>query len=307
MTTRALGPGAGWGWLKQAINLGRHNPKAIFGAVALLAVVALIPSVIQLCLQYGAGLDPQTIIAVVGAMTLVMIVLYPLLIGGLLRVIDASENGRPTHATALFDTFKAGNGAGRLIGFGVLITVIYIAAFVAVIGLFGKDFLAWYMQLISTGMQTGASAPPPAITSLPEGFGTVMALGILVGLFFFGVYAIGFGQVALGGRGIGAALGDGAVGTLKNLLPILVLAVIAIVLLLAFTLVVGLLGALLALVGGLVHDVFAFVLLIPLYLGMLLVLYVVMFGVMYFMWREICGGSAAAPTAPVTAGNQVEL
>lgn len=306
MTTRALGPGAGWSWLKQAINIGRHNPKAIFGAVALLAVVALIPSVIQLCLQYGAGLGPEAILTVVGAMGLVMIVLYPLLIGGLLRVIDASENGRPTHATALFDTFKAGSGAGRLIGFGVLMTLIYIAAFVAVIAVFGQGFLAWYMELLSAGMQGSTSAPPP-VTSLPEGFGTVMALGTLVGLFFFGVYAIGFGQVALGGRGIGAALADGVVGTLKNLLPILVLAVIAIVLVLVFTLIVGLIGALLALIGGLVHEVFAFVLLIPLYFAMILVLYVVMFGVVYFMWRGICGGESASTSAPATTGNQVEM
>lgn len=306
MTTRALGPGAGWSWLKQAINIGRHNPKAIFGAVALLAVVALIPSVIQLCLQYGAGLGPEAILTVVGAMGLVMIVLYPLLIGGLLRVIDASENGRPTRATALFDTFKAGSGAGRLIGFGVLMTLIYIAAFVAVIAVFGQGFLAWYMELLSAGMQGGTSAPPP-VTSLPEGFGTVMALGTLVGLFFFGVYAIGFGQVALGGRGIGAALADGVVGTLKNLLPILVLAVVAIVLVLVFTLIVGLIGALLALIGGLVHEVFAFVLLIPLYFAMILVLYVVMFGVVYFMWRGICGGESAGTSAPAMTGNQVEM
>lgn len=306
MTTRALGPGAGWGWLKQAINLGRHNPKAIFGAVALLAVVALIPSVIQMALQFGAGLAPQAVLSVIGAMTLAMIVLYPLLIGGLLRVIDASEHGRPTRATALFDTFKAGNGAGRLIGFGVLMTVIYIAAFVAVIALFGKDFLAWYMQLITAGMGPGAPTPPQ-ITSLPEGFGTVMALGTLVGLFFFGVYAIGFGQVALGNRGIGGAIADGAVGTLKNLLPILVLAIIGFVLMLALILVVALLGGLLALLGGLVHEALAFVLVLPVYLGMLLVLYVVMFGVMYFMWREICGGDVPAQAPQALPDNQVEL
>jgi hypothetical protein len=42
------------------------------------------------------------------------------------------------------------------------------------------------------------------------------------------------------------------------------------------------------------------------YLAALLVVYVVMFGVIYFMWREICGGDAASP-APVAAGNQVEM
>lgn len=303
MTTRAMGPGAGWRWLKQAINLGRHNPKAIFGAVALLALVALVPSLVQLALQHGAGMAAESVLMVVGAMTVAMIVVYPLLVGGLLRVIHASETGQPTRATALFDTFRAGNGAGRLIGFGVLLTLIYIAVFVAVIMSVGQDFMSWYMQVITASMQTGAPAQMPALPQLPEGLGTVMALGTLVGLFFGGVYAIGFGQVALGGRGVGAALADGVAGTLKNLLPIVVVAAIAIVLLFALILVIALVGGLLALVGGLVHEALAVLLVVPVYLGMLLVMYVVMFGVMYFMWRDVCGD------APATAAsdNQLEL
>lgn len=304
MATRAMGPGAGWGWLKQAINLGRHNPKAVFGAVALLALVALIPSLLQLGLQFGAGLGPEQVLMAVGVLTLVMIVVYPLLIGGVLRVIHASEHGQPTHATAIFDTFRAGSGRGRLIGFGVLLAVIYIATFVIMLAAVGGDFMTWYMQAITVGMQPGAETAP-ALPALPEGFGTVMALSMLAGLFFGGVYAIGFGQVALNGRGVGPALGDGVVGTLKNLLPILALAVIAILLMLALMLVVGLLGGLLAVIGGMVHEALAMLLLVPVYLGMLLVMYVVMFGVMYYMWRDICGDDA--PTADATTGNQLEL
>jgi uncharacterized membrane protein YqhA len=30
---------------------------------------------------------------------------------------------------------------------------------------------------------------------------------------------------------------------------------------------------------------------VPVYIALILALYVVMFGVMYFMWRDICGGS----------------
>lgn len=303
MTTRAMSPGAGWSWLKQAINLGRHNPKAIFGAVALLAVVALVPSLVQVALQYGAGVGAETVLMVVGVMTLAMIVVYPLLIGGLLRVIHASETGQPTRATAMFDTFRAGNGAGRLVGFGVLLTAIYIAVFMAVILSFGQDFLSWYMQAITASMETDGASQMPAVPALPAGFGTVMALGILVGLFFGGVYAIGFGQVALGGRGIGAALRDGVAGTLKNVLPIVVLAVIAIVLFIAFILVVALLAGLLALIGGLVHESLAMLLLVPVYIGMLLVMYVVMFGVMYFMWRDVCGDAPPVPAG----GNQLEV
>ncbi len=301
MTTRAMGPAAGWHWLKHGINLGRHNPKAIFGAVGLVALVALIPSLIQLLLTQGLKLGPETVLSVVGLTTLLSIVVYPLLIGGVLRVIDASENGRPTHATAVFDTFKPDHGAGRLIGFGVLLTVLYIAAFVAVIGLFGKDFFGWYLQVISTAMQAQAPTMPATLPAMPEGLGLVMAFGTLVGLFFGGVYAIGFGQVALGGRGIGEALADGVKGTLKNVLPIVLAAIIVIVGFIVIALVFGLVGMLVAVIGNLLHPTVGMLLLAPLYIGFLLVLYVVMFGAMYFMWRDVAGQGASI------AHNQVEL
>src|SRR3546814_13832895 len=87
-----------------------------------------------------------------------MVVGYPLLIGGVLRVIDAAEHGRPVHATALFDTFRAGNDAGRLIGFGVAMLVAYLAVFALVVGLFGQDFTAWYMELTAASTQNDADA-----------------------------------------------------------------------------------------------------------------------------------------------------
>ncbi|MGH8032488.1 MAG: hypothetical protein ACREO8_09030 [Luteimonas sp.] len=295
-TTRALGPGAGWGWLKQAVHLGRHNPKAIFGAVALLALCALLPSVVQLLLQYGLQLAPQPSVTVVGTITLLMIVLYPLLIGGLLRVIDAAEHGRPTHATALFDTFAAGHGGGRLIGFGVVISAIYIGAFVAVVAAFGPELFDWYMQLLAVSTQPvpDNAAMTAAMAAMPAGLGTVMAFGTIAGLFFAGVYAIGFGQVALGERSVAAALVDGVAGTLKNLLPIIVMAVIAVVALLLFAMLVGGVMALLGAIGALVHPALSIALVLPVYLGMLLVLYMVMFGVMYFMWRDVCAPADAA-------------
>src|SRR3546814_19524955 len=84
-----------------------------------------------------------------------------------------------------------------------------------------------------------------------------MALGTLAGLFFGGVYTIGFGQVALRGRSVGSALADGVAGTLKNVLPIGLLAVVAFVGFFAFALVAMLAILLLATIGGLVHPVLA--------------------------------------------------
>ena len=104
--------------------------------------------------------------------------------------------------------------------------------------------------------------------------------------------------MALGGRGVGAAFADGLAGTLKNVLPIVVLAVLAVVAMFGLVLVVGIIAAILMLVGGLVHKALGVVLLAPIYIGMLLVIYVVMFGVMYFMWRDICSDSAPVADAP---------
>ncbi len=291
MTTRAVGPGRGWGWLKQAINLGRNNPKAVFGATALMAAVALIPSMLQLLLQLVFKESPGTIMAVVGVMTLVSMVVTSLLIGGLLRVIHAAENGQPTHATAVFDTFSQGQVRGRLIGFGVLMMVIYVGVFVLVVSLFGKDFMSWYWELITSAqaMQaSGGAATPPDLANMPQGLGRIMAVGSLFGLFMGGVYAIGFGQVAVGGRSIGEAFMDGLRGTIKNVLPIVVLAVVTIMAMLLLVIGVVLVAGIITLVAGAISKVLAFALLVPIYFGMILLVYVVMFGVMYFMWRDIC-------------------
>ena len=283
----------------QAVNIGRSNPRAVFGAVALLALVGLVPSVIQLVLQSGLGLGTTASLAVMAACTLAMVVVYPLLIGGVLRVIDAAEHGRPTHAAALFDTFRAGSGAGRLVGFGVAMFVAYLVLFVAVVALFGQDFSGWYMELLSASTQNDPAAQAKVLQDVPDGFGTMMALGTLAGLFFSGIYAIGFGQVALAGRGVGSALFDGVAGTLKNVLPILLLAMVVFAGFLAFALALAMVISLLGMVGGLVHPALAVLLAAPVYLGGLLMLYVVMFGVMYFMWRDVCGEAAPLPPGQV--------
>lgn len=299
MTTRAVGPGRGWGWLQQAINLGRHNPRAIFGAAALMAVVALIPSVLQIVLQLVFKESASATMAVMAITTVLSMVVTALLIGGMLRVIHAAENGQPTHATAIFDPFREGEVRGRLIGFGVLMMVIYLGVFFVVLSLFGKDFMRWYWELITSAqaMQAaGGAAAPPNLAEMPEGLGRVMAIGSLFALFMGGVYAIGFGQVALGGRRVGEAFVDGLRGTIKNVLPIVVLAVLSVLGMLVLTLGVVLVAGIITLVVGLVSKTLALVLLLPIYFAMILLMYVVMFGVMYFIWRDVC--SDAAPVVP---------
>ena len=308
MSTRAMGPGHGWSWLARAVNLGRNNARAVIGGIALVALVALLPSLVQMLAQQALPGSPDALLAVIGLTTLVSLLVFPPLIGGALRVIDAAERGQPARPGDVFQAFRAGGGSGRLIGFGLAMTAIYLLVFGGIIAAFGTGLPEWYgqyMEVVQRSMEAGGKPPSPdQIPMPPSGLGVVMALCALAGLFLGGAYGIGFGQVALGGRGVFAALADGFAGALKNLLPIIVLAILSVVAMLALVLVVTIAGGLLMLVGGLVHPVLAALLALPVYAGMILLMYVVMFGVMYHMWRDIC----AAPTQPpALPGDRVEL
>lgn len=295
MQMRAMGPTAGWRWMMQGINLGRHNPRAIFGAAALLIAVALIPSALQMVVQYGLKMtSPSVMYALVGFSLLYSVLVMAPMLGGFLRVIDAGENGRETHATAIFDVFKSGQDAGRMIALAVLLFLIASVVFGLIVGLFGPGIVGWYaevMALSQSGM--AATGAKPAMPAPPDGFGTVVALGVLFGLFVQGAYAISFGQVSLTQRSVGGALADGFIGALKNLLPLLVLLLIWIAFAFALLLVTTLLATLLTLVGGVVHPALGMALAAPVYVAFILVIYVVVIGVMYHLWRDVAGG---APT-----------
>lgn len=299
--TRALAPGAGLSWLKRAVNLGRHNPKAVFGAVTIAAVAAAIPGLMQGGLQ-ALKFNAETTFVAAGVMSLVMMALLPLLIGGVLRVIDDAEHGLPTRALAVFDLFKPEAGAARVVGFGALISALYIGAIALVIATLGRELFAWYVELVSLSAQDNPAAITAHVGAAPSGLGTVTVLCMLIALFLGGVYAIGLGQTAIAGRDIGTAFKDGVVGTLKNALPILVLALFSFCLGIAFVLIFVLLATVLAALGNLIHPLLTVVLVMPLYLGMLLMLYVVMFGVMYYMWSDICGDDTPQTSTPNSGG-----
>lgn len=302
MSTRTMGPGAGWSWLARAVNLGRNNPRAVIGAIAIVAALALVPSLLQMGLQSALSGSPQSAMVVGGLATLASLVVFPLLIGGVLRVIDAAEHGRPTAPGAVFEPFRAGRGGGRLVGFGLLMSALYLLVFGVLVGTLGEGLPEWYAQVMQLQVEAaGRPIQPGDLPDPPPGLGKVLGLGLLLGMFLGGAYAIGFGQVALGGRGVLGAVRDGLAGALRNLLPIVVLAVLSVLALFALFLVLMLVGGLLMLVGSLVHPALGMLLVAPLYLGMILLMYVVMFGVMYHMWRDVCG---APPPLP---GNQVEL
>jgi hypothetical protein len=293
MTTRANGPLAGLAWLKRGLNSGRNNPRAIFGGAALLMVAALVPGFLQafahLVLRPGPG--GATVIAALT--TVLAVVLLGPLMGGYLRVIDASERGQPAHAADVLAPFRHAHDAQRMIGFSFVMLLIQLGALSLLVAVFGQamqNLQEWYLGMAEI-LQHATPGKPPQLPPAPDGLGGLFSLAGLFALFVAAVFAVGLGQVALRGHGIGTAVVEGLAGAARNLLPLLVMALVALALLMA----AGVVLLLVAGVLGLLNPLLALVVFLPLYMLFVLALYVVMFGVMYHLWRDVAGDAAAAP------------
>ena len=302
MTTRALGPGAGIAWLKQAVNLGRNNPKAVFGGAALLLlavfVLAIGLSVVVGLLQ--AALHPGP----AGAMGLMLLVMLPVLLllaalmVGYLRLIDAVESGRDARASDVFAALRDTGTSLRAIGFVVLLAIVQNVLIVGLVGLLAKGVGSWYVQNMQASMSGAAQAP---MTSLPDGFGVAFIVVLVISLFGYAVQAIGLGQIALRRNSVGSALADGVSGAAKNLLPLLVLALVVVAACIVLVLLIGLLAALIGVLAKIAGVWLAVVLGVPLYIAAVVAMYVVMFGVMYSLWRDVSGDGEAPRNDAVAA------
>ena len=111
------------------------------------------------------------------------------------------------------------------IGFVVLLTIVQNVLIVALVGILAKGVGSWYLENMQASMSGAAQAP---VTSLPDGFGIAFIVVLVIGLFGYAVQAIGLGQIALRRSSVGSALADGVSGAAKNLLPLLVMALVAV-------------------------------------------------------------------------------
>jgi hypothetical protein len=291
MTTRANGPLAGLAWLKRGFNSGRHNPRAIFGGAALIMVAALIPGFLQAFAHAVLKPGPGAATIIAALTTVLAVVLLGPLMGGYLRVVDRSERGEPAQAADVIAPFRNAHDAKRLIGFSFIMLLVQLGALSLLFAIFGhalQNLQDWYLRVAEL-LQHATPDKPAQLPPPPDGLGGLFSLGGLFALFVAAVFAVGFGQVALQGRNLGAALVDGLAGAARNLLPLLVMAAVAFALMMA----AGVALVLVAGILGLLHPVLAVVVFLPLYMVFVLVLYVVMFGVMYHLWRDVAGDQAA--------------
>jgi hypothetical protein len=294
MATRSRGLSAGFGWLNRGISAGFRHPKPLFGGAALLMVAVLISMCITMPMQFSVlrsgSPSPATGLGWVMALSMLLGMLVLPLYAGYLQVVDAAEQGATARASDIVRPYREGK-ALRLIGYGILMAVVYIAVFVLIILATGGSTLHWYMQAMTA--QANHQLPP---TALPDGFGITFLLFMVLGIF-----SISLGQVALGNRSVFGAISDGFVGTLKNLLPLLMLGLGLFVVWLGVALCFGIAVAILAFIAKLFSPFLMFVVIVPLYIALILVIFTAMFGVVYHLWRDVCGDDVVTGTAEAFA------
>lgn len=300
MTTRSKGPAAGFGWLTRGFSVGFRHPKPLLGGAAVLLIAVLLPTLVTLplrihAMQSGTPPNPITSIGWLVFSMLIGLLLIPLY-GGFLQLMDAAEGGRAARVLDIFRPYRDGS-ALRLIGFGLLMFLLYVVVIGTLMLTLGGGLLHWYVQMLGTQPQQ-----PPMPPSLPHGFGVFLALSMVFALFMTGFYAIALGQVVLSRRGVFASVGDGIVGAAKNVLPLLTLALGGLLAAIAVGIAVIFVVMVVVLLGKLVGQWLVLVIAIPLYIALMMTVFVGMFGVSYHLWRDVCGtDDATAMPEPVTA------
>ena len=122
MQIRKLPVAQGLAWFRAAIDLGARNPKAVFGAallfIAVLYGLAILLTVVAMALggaRNGGAPDASLFLMVFVPLFVGMMVLLPILIGGLMHVIREAEAGRPVRARDLFAPLRTGRAKGPVL------------------------------------------------------------------------------------------------------------------------------------------------------------------------------------------------
>ncbi|MGH8125274.1 MAG: hypothetical protein ACREPK_05450 [Rhodanobacteraceae bacterium] len=293
MLMRARGPGAGWSWLMEGFTVANRQPRQILGACLLLILCAAVLVAVQLLTQWALRPQGFAAIAMFAAFTLAGSILYPILMGGFMGVIDASRNDRQVRVLMVFEPFRKGYGGSRLALFGLCMLVIYAAFLAILLTTVGHGLLSWYLQLLD---QQALGTPVRSLPPLPGGSSTALALLTVFFIFYSCAFAIGTGQVALRNQSPLPALRDGIAGAFKNALPLLVLSVCGLVALLVLAVGFGVLAAILLVVGALVSRPLGVVLLVLIYVALAVLLYAFMMGVDYALWHDVADGSRSNAT-----------
>lgn len=307
MDIRALPVGQGLVWFRQAIDLGARNPRAVFGAALLLIgalyAVALVFAMLGALASGGmaaatgdAPPDLRRVLLAAMPLFLLVMLLVPILLGGLMHVIREAEVGRPVRARDVFVPLRSPGGR-RLALLGLVQMALAVVGGVLMVLLAGGDYWRDYMA----AMQGAMSGSLPAMPQ-PDNPGLLFLVQLVFNYFSYVLMLLSIPLMLFSGQRLGGALRAALRAALRNVGANLLAGVLFAGALLLGMLALLLVGGLLALLGNLVHATVGSLLTVLLLLGFAAVVLVLIVGGAYLAWRDTFGDAAAPPAAPALHG-----
>jgi hypothetical protein len=288
MEIRKVPASAGAEWLLGAFGLLRKSPLG-FGLLAL--SYAALSFLLVLTMQSAPALG--------GALQIVFFIIGPLLIAGMIfaaHEVDEGRNASPAHLLAAIRTGKAGRVITTLVPqIGVLL--VCLALLYLIVGQANVEKLMEFSVKLQTEAQTKGAIDPELMTRLMRDLPVGRLFLWLVAVFAIGFAALFFTLTIVPDMmftdvKLVEAMRRSYRACTQNLLALLLFLIMGFVVMLAFSVGLGILGALAGLIGG---DM-ALLLINAIGNGVFVAF---LAGAMYFAWKQMLGGDAA-PAAAAT-------
>ena len=294
MDIRKLQIGRGLAWFRQAADLGVRNPRAIFGA-GLLFILTLYAVVLLMILpavgmgRSGAAQDLMSLLGWLAPLFVVVLLLMPVLFGGLMHVIREAEAGRPVRARDLYAPLRQG-AARRLALVGLLQLLFGLVGAVVAVTLAGADYWQQYLAALQGAMNGAAPVMPQ-----PAHPGLLLVFQLLFNYFTYAVMLFSIPLMLFSGRTLREAIVLSLRAALVNVGANLLAAGLFLGAVIVAALLTTLLATLATLLGGLLLPQLGTLLELLVLLVFGVAVIVVLTGVAYFAWRDIFEGDAAPP------------
>lgn len=298
-----------FGWIPATFSLVKRNFGAMSVASLLNLCVVLVMLLPMFYVMYRAigsgamadptnpfGADMGMILGMYGVLVVVGLLLMPPLMAGWFRLCENADRGAAIAGTDIFRPYSDVPLWLRLIGFVLLIFVLYMLVF-AVLGVAFSGAIAGMMKMQAAqnaAIFSGQPAPPPSMAALS---GILLLYVVAMPLMFLlqFVYLVGLAEVSLRATPVLAAFKDALATVLRNALKLLVfmfvIGIVGLVVGFLLALIVGVIVAALAMIS----PALMVVAMLLLYIPMLLVMYPLMFSFNYAAWKSMLGSEPPSP------------
>ncbi|MGY3266489.1 hypothetical protein [Lysobacter sp. HA35] len=296
MNVRKVPVARGVEWMKEAVNIGRRNPRAVFGAAVLFlctlyfaSVLAVLPVASRLQGRNDLSLGESVAVAI--PLFVVLTLVMPVLLAGLIHVMHEAENGRPTRARDLFAAF--GHGRARpLMTLGLVQIVFNLGCVALIVLLTGPQYWADSMKALQGALSGHYIVPPEPQHPVLLFF--VQILQFVFNYFSAALMLLCVPLIALSNVGIVESLRLGFRASVVNLGANLLASLVFLVGFVVAAIVVTLITAVVGGIAAVIHPVLGAMIALAVWAAFAVGVLVVLVAVSYYAWRDMFDPPAEA-------------